>query len=144
MYYKYDEEAKKQGVAIISACGFDSIPADLGVLFTQQSFPTGYRPSSIESFIEITTTGDKGLPTHATTYECIILGISSQAELAEIRKKINYPKLTTFGPKLPIHTVPCYENRVGKYAVLFPGSDASIVSICTAFMFPRFTPFILR
>ena len=127
IYYKYDEEAKKKGIAIISACGFDSVPADLGVLFTQSSFPSNYVPSSIESFIEITS-GKNGLPTHATTYECIILGISSQEELSEVRRKISYPKLKTTGPKLQTRAVPYFEGRLDRYALLFPGSDASIVS----------------
>jgi short subunit dehydrogenase-like uncharacterized protein len=126
VYLKYNEEAKAKGLAIVSSCGFDSIPADLGVLFTQTSFPKDYIPSSVESFIEISG-GEKGLPIHSTTYECIVLGISSQKELSEIRGKIGYPKLTHHGPKLQIRSMPYFENRVNRYAVLFPGSDASVV-----------------
>lgn len=38
MQLAYNEAAQKAGVYIISACGFDSIPADLGVVFTEQNF----------------------------------------------------------------------------------------------------------
>jgi short subunit dehydrogenase-like uncharacterized protein len=34
MRYRYHEEAIQAGVKIVNACGFDSIPHDLGVLFT--------------------------------------------------------------------------------------------------------------
>lgn len=34
MRYRHHEKAKEAGVKIINACGFDSIPHDLGVLFT--------------------------------------------------------------------------------------------------------------
>lgn len=39
MLYKYGEEAKDAGVYIVSACGFDSIPNDLGVLLMEKKFP---------------------------------------------------------------------------------------------------------
>ena len=39
MQLKYHESAKAAGVHIIGTCGFDSIPADIGVLFTSQNFP---------------------------------------------------------------------------------------------------------
>lgn len=38
MQLKYHEEAKEKGVYIASACGFDSIPTDLGVVFLQEKF----------------------------------------------------------------------------------------------------------
>ena len=33
---KYQDSAKKSGARIVNSCGFDSIPSDLGVYFTQQ------------------------------------------------------------------------------------------------------------
>ncbi len=36
MLDKYQETAKQTGARIINSCGFDSIPSDLGVYFTQQ------------------------------------------------------------------------------------------------------------
>jgi short subunit dehydrogenase-like uncharacterized protein len=39
-----------QGLLIVSACGFDSIPNDMGTLFTISSFPEGVTPSAIDSF----------------------------------------------------------------------------------------------
>ena len=39
MLHKYNEEAKESGVFIVGTCGFDSIPADMGVDYTQKKFP---------------------------------------------------------------------------------------------------------
>ena len=39
MQFKYHEEAVKKGIHIIGTCGFDSIPADMGVIFAQENFP---------------------------------------------------------------------------------------------------------
>lgn len=36
MMDKYQETAKESGARIVNSCGFDSIPSDLGVYFTQQ------------------------------------------------------------------------------------------------------------
>lgn len=37
MYMKYDRQAADNGAYIVGSSGFDSIPADLGVLFTRNS-----------------------------------------------------------------------------------------------------------
>lgn len=38
MQLKYHDIAKEKGIYIVSACGLDSIPADLGVVFLEQNF----------------------------------------------------------------------------------------------------------
>jgi short subunit dehydrogenase-like uncharacterized protein len=38
MVVKYAEAAKSAGVFIIGACGWDSIPADMGVRFLRNNF----------------------------------------------------------------------------------------------------------
>ena len=38
MQLKYHDEALNNGVYLLSSCGFDSIPADLGVIFLQKEF----------------------------------------------------------------------------------------------------------
>lgn len=38
MQLKYNGEAEKSGVFVISACGFDSIPAESGILHAKQKF----------------------------------------------------------------------------------------------------------
>lgn len=35
MYLKYNEKAAEKGVYVVGSCGFDSIPADMGVLYTK-------------------------------------------------------------------------------------------------------------
>ena len=39
MQLKYHEQAVASDVLVVGTCGFDSIPADMGVLFTQEQFP---------------------------------------------------------------------------------------------------------
>ena len=60
MIYKYDEQAKQTGALVVHSCGFDSIPADLGLLFTAQQFKTGSRVVSAES-VWFLSRADKGV-----------------------------------------------------------------------------------
>jgi len=47
---RYHEAAKAKGLRIVSCCGFDSIPHDLGVLYTVLQLPEG-EPVSIEGMV---------------------------------------------------------------------------------------------
>lgn len=42
MHAKYHEKAAEKGVYIIGSSGFDSIPADLGVLYTRNQMNGNY------------------------------------------------------------------------------------------------------
>ena len=35
MQVKYDKEAREAGVYILGSCGFDTVPNDLGVIYTR-------------------------------------------------------------------------------------------------------------
>ncbi|RHZ22660.1 hypothetical protein DYB26_010578 [Aphanomyces astaci] len=119
MMLRYNEDARKNACVVVSACGFDSVPSDLGTVFTAQQFPKGGACSSIEAFIS--TDGKRA---HATTYECIVLGLAAADELKQLRG--NVAPIPYVGPKLTLRNVG-YDRRVQKYVVKFPGADASIV-----------------
>ena len=43
MYLRYHAAAKESGARLVHSCGFDSIPYDLGALFTVSQLPTTFR-----------------------------------------------------------------------------------------------------
>jgi short subunit dehydrogenase-like uncharacterized protein len=49
MYLRYHEAAKQSGARIVHSCGFDSIPYDLGALFTVSQLPDGV-PIALRGF----------------------------------------------------------------------------------------------
>ncbi|KAB1258821.1 Saccharopine dehydrogenase-like oxidoreductase [Camelus dromedarius] len=51
MYWKYHEKAAEKGVYIIGSSGFDSIPADLGVIYTKNKMNGTL--TAVESFLTI-------------------------------------------------------------------------------------------
>ena len=50
MYVAHHAEAQRTGARLVHACGFDSIPPDLGVLFTVQQLPEDV-PLSVQGFV---------------------------------------------------------------------------------------------
>lgn len=106
MQLQYNKAAQEAGVYIVSACGFDSIPTDLGVIFTQQKF--GGEVNTIETYLKWWTTGDvKGSLLNYGTWESLIYGITHHNELRELRTKLYPTKLPKFTPKLKSKYVSC-------------------------------------
>lgn len=50
MYLAHDRRARETGARLVHACGFDSIPHDLGAWFTVQQLPEGV-PLSIDGYV---------------------------------------------------------------------------------------------
>lgn len=125
--YKYDKIARENKVIVVTCCGFDSIPADLGVLRVQEQFMELKNDAdlTVQSFLSFKT-GPSGYCGHATTWECAVLGISNQASFSKWRKNIADSSIQPKNiekPKKGWFTNP----HVPGYCYLFPGSDASVV-----------------
>jgi short subunit dehydrogenase-like uncharacterized protein len=51
MWLRHDEAARRSGARMIHSCGFDSIPYDLGVLYTVEQLPENV-PIRVEGFVQ--------------------------------------------------------------------------------------------
>ncbi|ORY08257.1 sccpdhb protein [Basidiobolus meristosporus CBS 931.73] len=123
----HHEDAKRNGVTIVHACGFDSIPADLGVLFTKQELDKReIIPSSVEMYFRLYP-GPSGAAAHYATYESLVYGISSVQSLRELRKQMKRPRVPVVGPKLRFSSRPRYDSRVNAWTFPFFFADPSIV-----------------
>jgi short subunit dehydrogenase-like uncharacterized protein len=69
MWLGYHQQAVDSGARIVHSCGFDSIPYDLGVLYTVQQLPAG-GPIAVEGFVRAGGTISGG------TYHSIIHNFS--------------------------------------------------------------------
>lgn len=56
---RHHEAARSRGVRIVNCCGFDSIPHDLGALFTVKQLPAG-GPIQVEGFVRAKSTFSGG------------------------------------------------------------------------------------
>lgn len=124
MELKYNDAAKEKKVVIVGACGFDSIPCDLGVEFTKKMFKGDL--SSIESFLRFKS-GPEGSVIHFTTYESAVYGFAHAGDVKKIRKQANRERLPKAAHRLPSRSVLHYNNEVDAWCFPFPGSDRSVV-----------------
>jgi short subunit dehydrogenase-like uncharacterized protein len=75
MWLRYHQQAQQTGARLVHCCGFDSIPHDLGALFTVQQLPEGV-PISLSGFVRASGTFSGG------TYESAITAFSRLRQVA--------------------------------------------------------------
>lgn len=128
---EFDVRARAAGVYVIGACGWDSVPSDLGVvLFAAAARAAGSPLASVDGYLDMRAPA--GAAIHATTLECAVLGFSSRASLARIRSALrardpNPPRFPHPAPR-PRGMVHLAPPSVGGWpAVPFMGADVSIV-----------------
>ncbi|XP_064394864.1 saccharopine dehydrogenase-like oxidoreductase [Halichondria panicea] len=121
---KYNEQARDAGVYIVSACGFDSIPNDIGALMVQRSFNGDL--SYVDSYI--TPTGQYNDTTINTgTWESLLRSIKAQRKLMKLRKEQSLPALNLPTIKPPSRKPIFYSDVIGHWCVPFPGADKAVV-----------------
>ncbi|XP_065915529.1 saccharopine dehydrogenase-like oxidoreductase [Dysidea avara] len=120
MEQKYHQQAEEAGIFIVSACGFDSIPHDVGVRFTEESFSG--KLDYIESFIEVFN----GTGFNTGTWESFILSIANHSKLTQLRQKESKAKLPK-GKRPPNRRTFHYNKTIKKWCVFFPGPDNAVV-----------------
>lgn len=84
MWLKYHAKAQETGARLVHACGFDSIPYDLGVLYTVEQLPEGV-PIDVQGYIRAGGTASGG------TYHSAIGAFSrirQSAKTAAERRKL--------------------------------------------------------
>lgn len=100
MQLEYNALAQEKGVYIISACGFDSIPADMGTVFFERHFDG--EVNSLETYLSTWVEGGNkgGASIHYGTWESAVYGLAHQNELRGLREKLYKEKLPTFEPRM--------------------------------------------
>lgn len=122
MRVKYNDVAMENGIYIIGACGFDSIPSDMAVIFARQKFKGTL--NSLESYFEWII-GRNGLSLNYGTYASMVHAIADANTKEDYKKLTNY-KGATVGPKQKIKSAHWVSSR-NAYAIPFPGPDMQIV-----------------
>ncbi|XP_041038609.1 saccharopine dehydrogenase a, tandem duplicate 1 [Carcharodon carcharias] len=124
MQLKYDHQAAEKGVYIVGSCGFDSIPADMGILYTRNQLKGTL--TAVESFVLIKS-GPEGASLHDGTWQSAVHGMSDQDNLRKLRRQFGHKPLPVIGTKLRRRGSVFYSNTMNQYAIPFIGSDASVV-----------------
>lgn len=88
----YHQQAKQNGCYVVGACGWDSIPCDLGVAYLKDNF--GGTLAYAETFAQIKR-GEAGYIFNDGTYQTLILGLENAKKdnLGGIRRALMPEKL---------------------------------------------------
>ena len=121
MYVRHDARARETGARLVHACGFDSIPHDLGAYFTVRQLPEGV-PLTVDGFVTADATFSGG--TFASALNQFARG---RQMIAAARDRGRHePRLVGRRATAPTGT-PRYAQEVGAWALPLPTIDAQIV-----------------
>ena len=137
MQLKYNDQAREKGIYIISACGFDSIPADMGTNFCEEKFNGTL--NSIETYLRsfpINNYKPSGAALNYGTWESAVYGLAHANELGGIRRQLFPTRTPRFSPQLKDRSVVHKSSFVGdRWTLPFPGSDRSVVMRSQRYLF---------
>lgn len=80
----YHEKAAASGSLVVSACGFDSIPAEMGLLFHSRQWSGSSAPNRVEAFLRLES--ERRIVGNFGTYESAVLGVANADKLAALRR----------------------------------------------------------
>ncbi|XP_037100942.1 saccharopine dehydrogenase-like oxidoreductase [Syngnathus acus] len=132
MQLEYHSKALDKGVYVIGSCGFDSIPADLGILYTQSHFKGTL--TAVESFLTISS-GPEGSCGHDATWQSAVHGFADSSSLRRVRRKFGHKPLPVVGTKVRQRGFVFYSKEITQYAIPFMGSDPSVVKRTQRFLY---------
>ena len=121
MYVKYHARAAETGARIVHACGFDSIPHDLGVYFTLQQLPSGL-PTHVSGYVQAKGTISGG------TYQSAITAFSHRREAARVHRERRRAEPSPEGRRARAVAGRPHRNAgLGVWALPLPTIDPDVV-----------------
>uniref|UniRef100_A0AAU3GNA2 Saccharopine dehydrogenase NADP-binding domain-containing protein n=1 Tax=Streptomyces sp. NBC_01401 TaxID=2903854 RepID=A0AAU3GNA2_9ACTN len=121
MYLEHDGRARETGARLVHACGFDSVPHDLGAYFTVQQLPEGV-PLTVDGFVRTNAAFSGGTFASALT----VLGRGPQMARAARERRLHEPRLVGRRARAP-QGAPHFSPGTGTWALPLPTLDARIV-----------------
>jgi len=133
MWLRYHDRAQESGARIVHSCGFDSIPYDLGALFTVQQLPEGV-PIALEGFVRA------GGKFSGGTMHSAINAMGRLREGARVARERRQREPRADGRIVKgVRGAPHRDERAGGWVVPFPTIDPQTV-LRSARALPRYGP----
>ncbi|EAT45886.1 AAEL002882-PA [Aedes aegypti] len=137
MQLLYHAPAQQKGVYVVSACGFDSIPGDMGIVFLENKFQGTV--NSVETFLEKSLQSGGGALVHYGTWESAIHALSDIKGLLALRKQLFKSRLPSFQPVLKARPVLHRSKFVnGCWCLPRPGTDQSVVRRTQRYFYEKY------
>ncbi|HTX32579.1 MAG TPA: saccharopine dehydrogenase NADP-binding domain-containing protein [Solirubrobacteraceae bacterium] len=121
MWLRYHEQAKASGARLVHSCGFDSIPYDLGALYTVEELPQG-EPIALQGFVRAGGTFSGG------TYHSAVHAMGRLRDSVRVAKERRSQEPKPDGRRIRgIQGKPHNEPAAGGWVVPFPTIDPQTV-----------------
>jgi short subunit dehydrogenase-like uncharacterized protein len=121
MYCAYHQRATESGARLVHACGFDSIPHDLGAQFTVEQLPEGV-PLDVRGFVRA-----GGKPSGGT-FASALTGFSRVRKNVEAHRERRRLEPRSGDRKVSGgRQAPRYESEVGAWVLPMPTIDPQII-----------------
>lgn len=120
-YVRHDARARETGARIVHACGFDSVPHDLGAYFTVKQLPEGV-PLTVDGFVRSNAVFSGGTFASALT----AMGRGPQMVLAARERRLHEPRQVGRRVRTPVGA-PHFNGSTGTWALPLPTVDPAIV-----------------
>ncbi|XP_022969671.1 probable mitochondrial saccharopine dehydrogenase-like oxidoreductase At5g39410 [Cucurbita maxima] len=126
MEANYHERAVENGCLVISACGFDSVPAELGLMFNSKQWVGESAPNRIEAYLSLES--KKKIVGNFGTFESAVLGVANAGRLVQLRRsRPRRPRPSIPGPPPPKGPTVEHNKETGLWAVRLPSADSTVV-----------------
>ncbi|GAA3009001.1 saccharopine dehydrogenase family protein [Streptomyces fulvorobeus] len=122
VYLRHDARARETGARIVHACGFDSVPHDLGVYFTVQQLPAGV-PLTVDGFVRSSAAFSGGTFASALT----AMGRGPHLLRAAKERRLHEPRLVGRRARAPLGA-PHFSGETGTWALPLPTLDPQVVA----------------
>ncbi|MEI7030180.1 saccharopine dehydrogenase family protein [Streptomyces pratensis] len=120
-YLDHDARARETGARLVHACGFDSVPHDLGAYFTVHQLPEDV-PLSVDGFVRTHAAFSGGTFASALT----ALGRGPQMLAAARERRLYEPRPVGRRVRTPLGA-PHYSGATGAWALPLPTVDPAVV-----------------
>nr|GEX44606.1 probable mitochondrial saccharopine dehydrogenase-like oxidoreductase At5g39410 [Tanacetum cinerariifolium] len=98
----YYDKAVEMGSLVVSACGFDSVPAELGLMFNSMQWVSPAVPNRVEAYVQLESS--KRIVGNFATYESAVLGLANAGNLMKLRR--SSPRRKRARPSIPGYAPP--------------------------------------
>ncbi|KAI3794019.1 hypothetical protein L1987_36644 [Smallanthus sonchifolius] len=122
----YYEKAIEMDSLVVSAFGFDSVPAELGLMFNSKQWVSPAVPNRVQAFV--TLESDKRIVGNFATFESAVLGVANANKLTKLRRscrKRPRPLIPGYAP--PKGPTIEHQEKIGLWATKLPSADATVV-----------------
>lgn len=127
MEVEFHEKAVERGSLVVSACGFDSVPAEFGLMFNcRQWVDEKGVLNRVEAYLSLES--DKRVVGNFGTFESAVLGVANADKLQELRRaRPRRARPVIPGPSPPKGPTIEHQKKIGVWAVKLPSADSIVV-----------------